>query len=135
MGRGEQMNYAQIAHVLDWLEVESNFKLITGGNDQQEVVAGSKLKKTDAYKDLGDYVNEKMGYMRPPELWDKHKTKGKYESCLRKYKKAKNMLLDTTGAKFCVTPTEALNKVTIEMKLNKVIISIYAIYYAVKTIF
>jgi hypothetical protein len=48
--------------VLDWLEVPENFRLITGGAQQHAkgVQAGLKLKKVDAYKQLGDYINAKF---------------------------------------------------------------------------
>ena len=37
--------------MIDWLEVKDNFKLITGSAGMKAaVVAGKKLKKTDAYK-------------------------------------------------------------------------------------
>ena len=44
--------------IITWLEVPKNFNLITGKAAAGSVVAGTKLKKTDAYQLLAEYVNE-----------------------------------------------------------------------------
>ena len=88
-GRGSQTTWSQLSAILEWLEISSNFKLITGGASQNHVVAGSKLKKTDQYRDLANFINAKLGYTRPCELWDAKKAKSRYEAQLKKYKDVK----------------------------------------------
>ena len=106
--------------MLEWLEKPENFKLITGGASQNHVVAGSKLKKTDAYRELALAVNERLGLNRPSETWDGKKAKARYEAQLKKYKDLKRDLLDITGAKFCLTDGELKAGTTIEMKRDKI---------------
>lgn len=60
-GRGTKTTYAQLNAVLEWLEKPQNFKLITGGASQNQVIAGLKLKKSDAYRELANAVNERLG--------------------------------------------------------------------------
>ena len=85
-GRGSQTTWFQANAILEWLETPANFKLITGGASQNQVIAGSKLKKTDAYRELANAVNLRLGYSRPSELWDAKKAKSRFEAQLKKYK-------------------------------------------------
>ena len=50
MARGQTSNFYQVTALIIWLEIPLNFKLITGGAAKGPVVAGAKLKKSDAYK-------------------------------------------------------------------------------------
>jgi hypothetical protein len=68
--------------MLYWLEIEKNFRLITGSAaPNTSVVAGKKLKKTDAYKSLADYIN-----LNHKSNWTEKHAKGRYESYLKQYK-------------------------------------------------
>ena len=60
-GRGPRTTWQQLSAVLEWLEIPKNFKLITGGASQGHVIAGLKLKKTDAYRELASFVNDRLG--------------------------------------------------------------------------
>ena len=118
-GRGTQTTWYQANAMLEWLEKPENFKLITGGASQNLVVAGSKLKKTDAYRELALAVNERLGLTRPSKAWDGKKAKSRYEAQLKKYKDLKRDLLDVTGPNFCLTDGELKSGMTIEMKRDK----------------
>ena len=80
------MTWQLRAAVLEWLEVPANFKLITGGTKEGSVVAGKKLKKSDGYASLADFINAKMGFSAAPDLWDQKVAKARYESMLKTYK-------------------------------------------------
>lgn len=118
-GRGSQTTWSQLSAILEWLEISSNFKLITGGASQNHVVAGSKLKKTDAYRDLANFINAKLGYTRPCELWDAKKAKSRYEAQLKKYKDVKREFGNPSGPKFCLTEAEMASGMTIDSKRDK----------------
>jgi hypothetical protein len=46
--------------IVEWLEVQSNFNLITGSAAQgKSVVSGVKLKRNDAYKMLADNITKR----------------------------------------------------------------------------
>ena len=105
--------------ILEWLESPANFKLITGGVSQSQVIAGFKLKKTDAYRELAKHVNERLGYTRPSEIWDANKAKFRFEAQLKKYKDLKKELSDVTGPKYCLTENELKSGMTLEMKRDK----------------
>ena len=51
-GRGSQTTWYQANAMLEWIETPADFKLITGGAATNQVVAGSKVKKTYVYRDL-----------------------------------------------------------------------------------
>ena len=119
MGRTEKTTWSQINAVLEFLEIPSNFRLITGSSSPTAVVAGSKVRKADAYKDLGNWVNSKLGYTNPPHEWDAKKAKARYESLYKKYKETKRQHMNVNGPKFCLTEAELLQGETIESKLNK----------------
>ena len=59
-GRGSQTTWNQANAMFEWLEIPADFKLITGG-------AATKVKKTDAYRDLAHAVNVRLGLSRPSE--------------------------------------------------------------------
>ena len=118
-GRGSQTSWYQANAMLKWVEIPANFKLITGGAATNQVVAGSKVKKTDAYRDLAHAVNLRLGYSRPSEMWDVNKAKSRFDSQLKKYKDMKRDLNDVTGPKFCLTENELKAGMTIEAKRDK----------------
>ena len=118
-GRGSQTTWGQANAILEWLEVPANFKLITGGASQNHVIAGSKLKKTDAYRELALAVNKRFDYSRPSEIRDAKKAKSRYEAQLKKYKDMKRELNDVTGPKFCLTENELNCGMTIEIKRDR----------------
>jgi hypothetical protein len=69
--------------MISWLEIERNFKLITGGAvSNASVVAGTKLKKTDGFKEMCEYVNQNTG-----AGWDWKTTRSRFESYLATYKR------------------------------------------------
>jgi hypothetical protein len=119
MGRGEATTWQQRHCILEWLEVRENFQLITGGTPPGPVVAGKKLKKTDAYKALAEYVNLKLGYAGPPNFWDGTKSKSKYESLLTKYKTTRAKYVDRSGAKFALSEEDLFAGKTIDAKLEE----------------
>ena len=51
-GRGAKITWGQRLAMIEWLEVEANFKLITGGAATGPVVASKKLTKTAAFDSL-----------------------------------------------------------------------------------
>ncbi|KAI9319581.1 hypothetical protein BDR26DRAFT_884634 [Obelidium mucronatum] len=103
---------AQRKAILAWLEIPSNFRLITGSAAfNQKVVAGAKLKKTDAYKSLAEHVNDVTG-----AGWTAEQGKTRYEAYLKTYKATKTAAT-TTG--FGITDEDAVAKIsTIEEKLE-----------------
>ena len=60
-GRGEKTTWAQADAMIEWLEIEKNYRLITGAaaKDVGSVTAGAKVRKADAYSDLADNVNSR----------------------------------------------------------------------------
>jgi hypothetical protein len=68
--------------MIHWLQDEKNFKLITGqAAHGVPVVAGAKLKKTDAYKSLARFVNANLKLD-----WSAAIAKSRYEAYLKLYK-------------------------------------------------
>ena len=79
------------------------------------IVAGSKLKKTDAYRELADYVNEACG-----TNWNQKIAKSRYESYLKTYKETKKALYDTGNEKFMIGPKDIKMGIdTLEKKRDK----------------
>ena len=68
--RGGKTTWFQCEAMLQWLEVEANFKLMTGEatHGMRLVVAGAKVTKATAYNDLALHVNQKCN-----TNWDKEK--------------------------------------------------------------
>jgi hypothetical protein len=80
-GRTQKTTWQQKTAMLEWMEWSPrNFQLITGSVVPGAVVAGSKLKKRDAYKELADYVNQHCG------------TKWSWTQAETRYKSTKNNL-------------------------------------------
>lgn len=74
--------------IIEWLKVLENFKLITGSAAHNKaVVSGSKLKKSEAYKSLAEFISSKS----KPVVWDAKCAKNRYEGYVDKYKKAKKV--------------------------------------------
>ena len=118
-GRGKTMTWQLRAAVLEWLEIPANFKLITGGTKEGPVVAGKKLKKSDGYASLADFINAKMGFSAAPDLWDQKVAKARYESLLKTYKATREKYQDPGGKKFALTDKEIELGKTIDTKLNE----------------
>lgn len=120
-GRGKATTLQQRSAVLDWLEVPSNFRFITRGTPPgPAVVAGRKLKKSDAYKLLATFVNDKLGYSDPSLLWDKRVAKIRYESLLKTYRKTRERVQDQSeGKQVTLTEDELSQGKTIDTKLNE----------------
>jgi len=58
-----QTTWSQRLKIVERLEIPANFMLITGQatKNMNGIISGSKLKKTNAYTDLADYVNAACG--------------------------------------------------------------------------
>ncbi|KAJ3119137.1 hypothetical protein HK100_000461 [Physocladia obscura] len=75
----------QQSAITTWLEVQENFRLITGSAGfAVNVVTRSKLRKTDAYNVLMLHVNETTD-----AGWDENKVKSQYQLYLKTYKETK----------------------------------------------
>ena len=74
----------------------ANFNLITGQatNTMKIVVAGIKLKKTNAFQEIADCVN-----LACSTNWDRDIAKSRYESYLKSYKTTKALIC---GEKFMI---------------------------------
>ena len=118
-GRGKATSYPQRSAILEWLETPANFRLITGGTQARPVIAGEKLKKTDAYNQLAVFVNLRLKYTDPSEMWDQKIAKVRYESLVKTYKTTRDKLKDPSGKKFGLTDAEIVKGKTIDMKLNE----------------
>ena len=81
MGRGQKTSQAHRLAIISWLEKKSNYDLITGKAAKGLVVAGKKVKKSDAYKSLADYVNGAC-----KTQWDPMNAKSRYDAYLKTYK-------------------------------------------------
>jgi len=114
--RGAKTSYSNILAIVDWLDKKENFNLIVGASqkNQKTVVAGSKLKKKDAYESLAEHVNQICG-----TSWDCDTCESRYRACLDKYRSARDAYKDKSGQKFGLTSEEVSRGVTIDDKLNK----------------
>jgi len=112
-----QTTWFQRLKIVEWLEVPANFNLITGqatGN-MNGIVAGAKVKKTDAYGDLADHINAVCG-----TNWTTKVAKSRYESYLKTYKETKKALYDTGNEKFMIGPKDIKMGInTLEKKREK----------------
>lgn len=117
-GRGKATTASQRSFILEWLETPANFRLITGGTQAGPVIARKKLKKTDAYNQLAAFINLKLNYTDPSEMWDQRIAKIRYESLVRTYKNTRDQYKDPSGKKFALTDAEISKGLTIEKKLN-----------------
>lgn len=118
-GRGKATSYPQRSAILEWLENPVNFRLITGGTQPGPVVAGKKLKKSDAYNQLAAFVNRTLKYTDPTEMWDQKIAKIRYESLVKTYKTTRDKYQDPSGKKFALTDAEISKGKTIDIKLNE----------------
>ena len=66
--------------IIAWLEKQFNYDLITGQAAKGLVVAGKKVKKSDAYKSLAQYVNRACR-----TDWDHLNAKSRYDAYLMMY--------------------------------------------------
>lgn len=123
-GRGKATTKQQRCAVLDWLEIPANFKFITRGVPPgPPVVGGRKLKKSDAYKQLAQHVNDELGYSSSAQMWDKRVAKIRYESLLKTYRKTREKYQESKNhpesGQSLLTEEEMSQGKTIEMKLNE----------------
>ena len=93
-GRGKATSYPQRSAILEWLETPANFRLITGGTQAGPVVAGKKLKKTDAYNQLAAFINRTLKYTDPSEMWDQKIAKVRYDYLVKTYNTTRDKLKD-----------------------------------------
>lgn len=105
-GRGARTTWAQINAMLEWTEVPRNFQLITGGTPPGPVVAGLRLKKTDAYSYLATFVNDRLDYDGTASEWTPESAKARFNSSMKKYKEVKKDFSNVSGPKFCITADE-----------------------------
>lgn len=111
MGRGKNTTDAERLAIIHWLKSSSNFDLIVGNAAKGPVVAGAKLKKTDAYQDLAQTVNRACG-----SEWTKAIAKSRYEAYYKLYKETK---WKSTRTGFGVTEEDRQVGInTVEDKLN-----------------
>ena len=112
MGRGLKTSASQRLTIVHWLQTKKNFDLVTGQAASGAVVAGTKLKKTDAYKDLAAVVNRNCN-----SEWDPQMAKSRYEAYVALFKKAKRASSQTG---FGVSDIDKANGIlTIADKLEK----------------
>ena len=77
--RKPRTTYAVVCMMLSWLEIPTNFALITGDAAKGPVVAGKQLKKTDGHQSLADYININFGY-KGGDAWTKETAKNRLQS-------------------------------------------------------
>ena len=82
-GRTARTTWAQRDAILEWLEVEANFKIMVGQatKGMKTVQGGLKLNKKSGCKDLGDFVNQRTG-----SKWQPKQTIARYDSVIKNYK-------------------------------------------------
>ena len=95
--RGCKTTWAQRATMVAFLEIPSNFNLITGNGTANHnfVIAGVKVTKESGYADLKDEVNAKCG-----TKWTTDMAKSRYRAYLAQYKNTKRNLLNDGGKKY-----------------------------------
>ena len=95
--RGCKTTWAQRAAMVGFLEIPSNFNLITGNGTANHsfVIAGVKVTKESGYADLKDEVNAKCG-----TKWTTDMAKSRYRAYLAQYKSTKRNLLNDGGKKY-----------------------------------
>ena len=116
-GKGSKTSYYQYLAMVEWLEKEpgKNFNLITGNatSTLPGVVAGTKLKKKDAYEQLALFVNQRCS-----TGWDLKNAEARYVSYLAKYKEVSRALANPGEAKYCLSQVELDDGLTLESKLE-----------------
>jgi len=95
--RGCKTTWAQRAAMVGFLEIPSNFNLITGNGTANHsfVIAGVKVTKESGYADLKDEVNAKCG-----TKWTTDMAKSRFRAYLKQYKDTKRNLLNDGGKKY-----------------------------------
>ena len=115
--RGEKTTWFQREAILQWLEVEINFKLMTGeaAHGMKMVVAGARVTKATAYQELAVYVNQKCS-----THWDGKAAESRFRAYKKLYIDTKKKLEDPSGPKFCLSDADiAKGCNTIEKKLDQ----------------
>jgi hypothetical protein len=117
-GRSASTTWQQKAAMVNWLEAPGgkNFRWINGSaqSDLSSVVAGSKLRKVDAYNDLADFVNQRCG-----SNWNGQMAEARYCAYIKVYKEIKRKLSDPTGPKYTLTQQDIKKgNDTVEKKLE-----------------
>jgi len=117
-GRTASTTWKQRVAILDWLEVEENFKLITGSAAiGKKITAGAKLTKTSAYTSLADHVN----YHCFGSKWNKKIAEARYRAYFCLYKKTRRALDDTSGPKFGIGKKDIEAGITtLDQKIHKI---------------
>ena len=84
--------------MLQWLEVEINFKLLTGEatHGMKMVVAGTRVTKATAYQELALYVNQKCR-----THWDGKAAESRFRAYKKLYIDTRKKFEDPNGPKFC----------------------------------
>lgn len=80
------------------------------------MLAGKQLTKESAYKKLADFVNQDV---TQNVKWDFNMAKKRFSAMVKKYKEVTKHLEDKNGRKFGLSDAEFNNKMTIELKLEK----------------
>ena len=114
--RGCKTTWAQRAAMVGFLEIPSNFNLITGNGTANHnfVIAGVKVTKESGYADLKDEVNAKCG-----TKWTTDMAKSRFRAYLAQYKGAKRNLLNDGGKKYGLGEADFKKGITtIEAKLE-----------------
>jgi len=114
--RGCKTTWAQRATMVAFLEIPSNFNLITrnGTANHNFVIAGVKVTKESGYADLKDEVNAKCG-----TKWTTDMAKSRYRAYLAQYKNTKRNLLNDGGKKYGLGEADFKKGITtIEAKLE-----------------
>ena len=88
--RGGKTTWSQLAAIVTWLEVTANFNLVNGkatattAGIMKGCRSGKKLKQSDGFKQLAEFVNERCG-----THWDGKTAGARYKEYKKKYKKTK----------------------------------------------
>ena len=93
-GSGKTTTVSQRSFILKWLENPANVRLIAEGTQAGPAIAGKKLKKIDVYIQLTAFINLKLKYTDPPDMWDQKTTKVRYESLVKPYKNTRDKYQD-----------------------------------------
>lgn len=115
--RGGKTTWSQLAAIVTWLEVTANFNLVNGKATagMKGCRSGEKLKQSDGFKQLAEFVNERCG-----THWDGKTAGARYKAYKKKYKKTKRAILDPSGKKFCLSEKEKAEGInSIEKKIEK----------------
>ena len=111
--RGGNTTWFQREAMLQWLEVETNFKLMTGEatHGMKMVVAGARVTKATAYQELALYVNQKCS-----THWDAKAAESRFRAYKKLYIDTKKKFEDPTGPKFCLSDADIAKCIKISTK-------------------